>query len=120
MIVVLGTQAGCLASTVNPFATVSPAWCRGHLGRRRHGHARADAGVFTGLVIFIINRYADKVKAHPREVGPVLPSQASILSVPVSADENWSCPAVRRACWPSSSSRSPSWWGACRGLINPD
>ena len=61
MIVVLGTQAGCLASTVNPFATGIASGIAGISAGDGMGMRVLMLVVFTGLVIFIINRYADKV-----------------------------------------------------------
>ena len=117
MIVVLGTQAGCLASTVNPFATGIASGIAGISAGDGMGMRVLMLVVFTGLVIFIINRYADKVKAHPEKSVQFFRRKPRSYRVPGFGWENLSRPAVRRACWPSSSSRSPSWWwGACRGL----
>ncbi|WEV47380.1 YfcC family protein [Bifidobacterium sp. ESL0690] len=65
MIIVLGTQAGCLASTINPFATGIAS-----------GIARISVGdglglrvimliVFTALVSFLIFTYAKRVQKDP-------------------------------------------------------
>lgn len=117
MIVVLGTQAGCLASTVNPFATGIASGIAGISAGDGMGMRVLMLVVFTGLVIFIINRYADKVRLIPRSRSSSSVASSILSSSRFRLTRTWSCPAVRRACWPSSSSRSPSWWwGACRGL----
>ena len=79
MIVVLGTQAGCLASTVNHGHRVGH---RRHLGRRRHGHARADAGGVHGTRHLHHQPLRRQGEGSSREVGPVLPSQARSYRVP--------------------------------------
>lgn len=65
MIVVLGTQIGCLSSVVNPFATGVASGIAGISS----GEGMIVRGLmfvlFTGLVIMIICRYAAKVKANP-------------------------------------------------------
>lgn len=67
MIVVLGTQAGCLASTVNPFATGIASGIAGISSGDGLGMRAIMLVVFTGLVIFIICRYADKITKHPEK-----------------------------------------------------
>ena len=88
MIVVLGTQAGCLASTVNPFATGIASGIAGISAGDGMGMRVLMLVVFTGLVIFIINRYADKVKAHPEKSVQFFRRKLDLIEFPVSADEN--------------------------------
>lgn len=88
MIVILGTQMGCLSSIVNPFATGVAS-----------GIAGVSAGdgmlvriimfvLFTGLAIVIICRYADKVKAHPEESVQFFRHEEDLKEFPASNDEN--------------------------------
>lgn len=65
MIVILGTQVGCLASTVNPFG---PGVASGIAGISSGEGLLLRVIMFvvlTALVIFIICRYADKVHKDP-------------------------------------------------------
>ena len=88
MIVVLGTQAGCLASTVNPFATGIASGIAGISAGDGMGMRVLMLVVFTGLVIFIINRYADKVKAHPEKSVQFFRRELDLIEFPVSTNEN--------------------------------
>ncbi|MFR1638828.1 MAG: hypothetical protein ACLSVD_06370 [Eggerthellaceae bacterium] len=90
MIVVLGTQAGCLASTVNPFATGIASGIAGISAGDGMGMRVLMLVVFTGLVIFIINRYADKVKAHPEKSVQFFRRKLDLIEFPVSAARTWS------------------------------
>ena len=83
MIVVLGTQAGCLASTVNPFATGIASGIAGISAGDGMGMRVLMLVVFTGLVIFIINRYADKVKAHPEKSVQFFRRKLDLIEFPV-------------------------------------
>ena len=88
MIVVLGTQAGCLASTVNPFATGIASGIAGISAGDGMGMRVLMLVVFTALVILIINRYADKVKAYPEKSVQFFRRKLDLIEFPVSTNEN--------------------------------
>lgn len=88
MIVVFGTQGGCLASIVNPFST---------------GIASSIAGispgdgmimriiifiVFMAIISFYICRYADKVKKNPESSPQHYRREEDLKEFPTAADEN--------------------------------
>lgn len=90
MIVVLGTQIGCLSSIINPFSTgiasgiagISPG--EGMLARA------ALFVIFTSLVIFIICRYADAVKAHPEKSPQFFRREQDLVEFPAADEEDLS------------------------------
>ena len=88
MIVVLGTQAGCLASTVNPFATGIASGIAGISAGDGMGMRVLMLVVFTALVILIINRYADKIKAHPEKSVQFFRRKEDLAEFPVSANDD--------------------------------
>ena len=88
MIVVLGTQAGCLASTVNPFATGIASGIAGISAGDGMGMRVLMLVVFTALVILIICRYADKIKAHPEKSVQFFRRQKDLEELPGSTDED--------------------------------
>lgn len=88
MIVVLGTQVGCLASTVNPFATGIASSIAGISAGEGMGMRVLMLVVLTALVIVIINRYADRVKAHPEKSVQFFRRNQDLEKFPVSADED--------------------------------
>ena len=88
MIVVLGTQAGCLASTVNPFATGIASGIAGISAGDGMGMRVLMLVVFTALVIFIICRYADKIKAHPEKSVQFFRRKLDLEEFPVSTNED--------------------------------
>lgn len=90
MIVVLGTQVGCISSIVNPFATgiasgiagISPG--EGMLARV------AMFVIFDALAILIICRYADKIKANPELSPQFFRREEDLKEVPAASDEDLS------------------------------
>lgn len=88
MIVVFGTQAGCISSIINPFSTgiasgiagISPG--EGMLARV------AMFAIFDALVIFIICRYADKIKAHPEKSIQFFRRDADLKEFPAAENED--------------------------------
>lgn len=64
-IVVIGTQIGCLASTVNPFATGVASEIAGISPGSGLGLRIIMLVVLLGVSIFFIARYANKVKKNP-------------------------------------------------------
>lgn len=88
MIVVFGTQVGCISSIVNPFSTgiasgiagISPG--EGMLARV------AMFIIFDALAILIICRYADKVKAHPGLSPQFFRREEDLKEFPASSDED--------------------------------
>lgn len=65
MIVVLGTQIGCLASTINPFATGIASGIAGVSVGDGMGHRALMLVGLTAVVILFIYRYALKVQKNP-------------------------------------------------------
>ncbi len=88
MIVVFGTQAGCISSIINPFSTgiasgiagISPG--EGMLARV------AMFVIFDALVIFIICRYADKIKAYPEKSIQFFRRDADLKEFPAAENED--------------------------------
>ena len=88
MIVVLGTQGGCLASTINPFSV---------------GIASEIAGISPGegllmrsimfvvimtIIIIYICRYADKIKADPEKSVQFYRREEDLKEFPVALEDN--------------------------------
>ena len=73
---------------MNPFATGIASGIAGISAGDGMGMRVLMLVVFTGLVIFIINRYADKVKAHPEKSVQFFRRKLDLIEFPVSADEN--------------------------------
>lgn len=67
MIVVFGTQGGCLASIVNPFSTGIASGIAGISPGEGMGYRVLIFAVVLGLISFYICRYADKIKADPSQ-----------------------------------------------------
>ncbi|MBV7363250.1 YfcC family protein [Actinomycetaceae bacterium TAE3-ERU4] len=67
MIVVLGTQIGCLASTINPFATGIASGIAGISVGDGMGHRALMLVGLTAVVIAFIYQYARKVQANPEK-----------------------------------------------------
>ncbi|WP_314922037.1 YfcC family protein [Slackia exigua] len=88
MIVVLGTQVGCLASTVNPFATGIASGIAGISAGDGMGMRVLLLVVLTALVVLIINRYADMVKAHPERSVQFFRRTQDLMDFPVSENED--------------------------------
>lgn len=65
MLVVIGTQVGCLASTVNPFAVGVASGIAGISSGDGLGLRFVLLIVLVALASFIVCRYADMVKEHP-------------------------------------------------------
>jgi len=88
MIVVLGTQVGCLASTVNPFATGIASGIAGISAGDGMGMRVLMFVVLTALVVFIICRYADRVKAHPEKSVQFFRRKQDLIEFPTSTSED--------------------------------
>ncbi len=87
MIVVLGTQIGCLSSVVNPFATGVASGIAG-ISAGEGIIVRALMFVlFTGVVIFIICRYADKVRANPQYSPQFFRREQDLAEFPAASDD---------------------------------
>lgn len=65
MIVIIGTQVGCLASTVNPFSVGVASGIAGISSGDGLGFRAVLLVVLVAFSSFIICRYADTIKAHP-------------------------------------------------------
>lgn len=101
MIVVLGTQIGCLSSVVNPFSTGVASGIAG-IGAGEGIIVRAIMFVlFTGVVIFIICRYADKVKANPQYSPQFFRREQDLAEFPAADDDGDLTlnPRQKRAMW---------------------
>lgn len=88
LIVVLGTQIGCLSSVVNPFS-VGIASGIGGISAGEGMIARLVLfAISTAVVIFIICRYADKVKAHPEKSVQFFRRDKDLLAFPAADDDD--------------------------------
>lgn len=67
MIVVFGTQIGCLSSIINPFSTGIASGIAGISPGEGMLERVAMFIIFDAIVIFLICRYADRIKAHPEK-----------------------------------------------------
>ncbi|WP_071392795.1 YfcC family protein [Bacillus tuaregi] len=87
-IVVLGTQAGCLASTINPFAIGVASEIAGISPGDGLLMRAIMLVVFLAVTIIFICRYADKVKKNPKLSPQFFRRQEDLKEFPVSQDEN--------------------------------
>lgn len=88
MIVVLGTQGGCLASVVNPFATGIAAGIAG-IGPGEGILLRTIVFVvILSLISLYICRYADKIKKDPTKSPQYFRREEDLKKFPVANDEN--------------------------------
>ncbi len=90
MIVVLGTQIGCLSSVVNPFATGIASGIAGISAGEGMIARMIMFVLFTGVVILIICRYADRVKAHPEKSIQFFRRDQDLIDFPAAAEEDLS------------------------------
>lgn len=98
LIVVLGTQIGCLSSVVNPFSVGIASGIGGISAGEGMIVRLVLFAVSTALVIFIICRYADKVKAHPEKSVQFFRRQQDLLEFPAAAEGDLSLsPRQKRA-----------------------
>lgn len=88
MIVVLGTQIGCLSSVVNPFSTGIASGIAGISAGEGMIERIAIFVIFTTAVILIICRYADRVKAHPEKSVQFFRRAKDLEEFPVASDED--------------------------------
>ena len=90
MIVVLGTQVGCLSSVVNPFATGIASGIAGISAGEGMIPRMIMFVLFTSVVIMIICRYADRVKAHPEKSIQFFRRKQDLIDFPAAGDEDLS------------------------------
>ena len=90
MIVVLGTQIGCLSSIINPFSTGIASGIAGISPGEGMIPRIAMFVIFTGLVILLICRYADKIKAHPEKSVQFFRREQDLKEFPAADDEDLS------------------------------
>lgn len=88
MIVVLGTQIGCLSSIINPFSTGIASGIAGISPGEGMIPRIAMFVIFTGLVILLICRYADKIKAHPEKSVQFFRREQDLKEFPAADDED--------------------------------
>lgn len=88
MIVVLGTQIGCLASTVNPFATGIASGIAGISAGDGMGIRFVMLIVMTALVIGIICFYAERIKKDPTKSSQYFRYEEDLKEFPVSESED--------------------------------
>ena len=88
MIVVLGTQIGCLSSIINPFSTGIASGIAGISPGEGMIPRVAMFVIFTALVIFIICRYADKVKANPEKSVQFFRREQDLKEFPAAEEED--------------------------------
>lgn len=87
MIVVFGTQGGCLASIVNPFATGIAAGIAGISPGTGIVMRTVIFVVFMAVISFYICRYADKVKKNPEKSPQYFRRAEDAKEFPVAAEE---------------------------------
>lgn len=88
MVVVLGTQVGCISSIINPFSTGIASGIAG-ISPGEGMLVRAIMFVlFDALAIFIICRYADKVKAHPEKSVQFFRREEDLKEFPAASDDD--------------------------------
>lgn len=87
MIVVLGTQIGCLSSIVNPFSTGIASGIAGISAGDGMIERMIMFVVFTAIVIFIICRYANMVRKHPERSVQFFRRNLDLEEFPASNDE---------------------------------
>lgn len=90
MIVVLGTQCGCISSVVNPFATGIASGIAGISAGEGMIVRLVMFVLFTGLAILVICRYADHVKAHPEKSVQFFRRHLDVQEFPAASDEHLS------------------------------
>ena len=88
MIVVFGTQGGCLASTINPFAVVIASDIAGISPGQGLVMRVIMLVVFMAVITFYICRYADKIKADPSRSPQFFRRGEDLKAFPVSENEN--------------------------------
>lgn len=88
MIVVLGTQTGCLASTINPFAVGIASGIGGVSAGDGLGLRVVMLIVFTALVTAMIYMYAKRVQADPSRSMQYARREQDLKAFPVAQDEN--------------------------------
>ncbi len=96
MIVVLGTQIGCLSSVVNPFSTGIASGIAGISAGEGMMARLAMFVLFTGLVIFVICRYADKVRAHPEKSVQFFRRHLDLEEFPAADDDDLTLSAAQK------------------------
>ena len=88
MIVVLGTQAGCLASTINPFAVGIASSIAGVSVGDGLGLRFLMLIIFTALVIGMIYFYAKRIQADPTRSMQYARREQDLKEFPVTHDDN--------------------------------
>lgn len=88
MIVVFGTQGGCLASTINPFSVGIASDIAGISPGQGMVMRVIMFVVFMAVIIFYICRYADKIKANPEKSPQFFRRKDDLKEFPVSEGEN--------------------------------
>ena len=97
MIVVLGTQIGCLSSVVNPFSTGIASGIAGISAGEGMLVRMLMFVLFTGLVIFIICKYADRVKKTPSKSVQFFRRHLDLEEFPTAEDEDLSLSKNQKA-----------------------
>lgn len=88
MVVVFGTQVGCISSIINPFSTGIASGIAG-ISPGEGMLVRAIMFVlFDALAIFVICRYADKVKAHPEKSVQFFRREEDLKEFPAASDDD--------------------------------
>lgn len=88
MIVVFGTQGGCLASIINPFAVGIASDIAGISPGQGLVTRVIMFVVFMSVIIFYICRYADRIKADPSKSPQFFRRNKDLEAFPVSENEN--------------------------------
>lgn len=88
MVVVLGTQVGCISSIINPFSTGIASGIAGISPGEGMLVRAVMFMLFDALAIIIICRYADKVKAHPEKSVQFFRREDDLKEFPAASDDD--------------------------------
>ena len=88
LIVVLGTQVGCISSVVNPFATGIASGIAGISPGEGMLERLVMFVLFDALAILLICRYANRVKKHPEKSVQFFRREQDLQEFPAADDED--------------------------------
>lgn len=88
MIVVFGTQVGCISSIINPFSTGIASGIAGISPGEGMLVRVIMFALFDALAILIICRYADKIHAHPEKSVQFFRREEDLKEFPAASDED--------------------------------
>lgn len=88
MIVVFGTQVGCISSIINPFSTGIASGIAGISPGEGMLVRAAMFVLFDALAILVICRYADRIKAHPEKSVQFFRHEEDLKEFPAANDDD--------------------------------